>query len=150
MSTYTGLKERVPFEIIAGATARLQHAPFRLSITARHLEKYDLIQNYLERESTVDENITGVGRVAENIMRHMIVGVEFLPSENFFISTGFNYQRRRELALDYRTSTVGFSTGFGIRLTAFDLTYSRSKFHLAGSLNNVSLMVKRDAFIRRK
>jgi hypothetical protein len=150
LSTYTGLKERVPFEIIAGATARLQHAPFRLSITAHHLEKYDLTQNYLESESTGDENIKGVGRVAENIMRHMIVGVEFLPSENFFISTGFNYQRRKELALDYRRSTVGFSTGFGIRLTAFDLTYSRSKYHLAGSLNNVSLMVKPDAFIRRK
>lgn len=149
LTTYTGTREKLPTSITAGISASPQHAPFRFSLTAHNLEKYDLTYSYTDQDREEEEKYRGISGVAENIMRHLVIGTEFIPSPNFFIAAGFNYQRRRELSQDYRTSTVGFSTGFGLRLAAFDITYSRSKFHLAGSVNNVSLVVKPGAFIKR-
>lgn len=148
IKSYTGIREKLPTTLTAGITVKPEYAPFRLSLTATHMEKYDLTHSYPGQDNSIEVNNTGINGFAENFMRHMVFGAEFLPSENFFISAGFNYQRRKELSLDYRSSTVGFSSGFGIRLTAFDLSYSRSKFHLAGSINNLSLVVKPEAFFK--
>ncbi len=47
ITTYAGEPhERLPFEIQAGITRRLAFAPFRFSLTLRHLEKYDLTHDY--------------------------------------------------------------------------------------------------------
>ncbi|HUS87625.1 MAG TPA: type IX secretion system protein PorQ [Bacteroidales bacterium] len=148
LTTYTGSREKLPFEIISGLSVKLAHAPFRFSVTARHLEKYDMIHDYINDPIT-PETYMGLGGVTENIMRHLIIGTEFTPSENFFVAAGFNYQRRKELIMENKTSTVGFSLGFGIKLTAFELTYGRSQYHLAGSANSFSLIVKPSAFIKR-
>ena len=150
ITTYTGIRENLPLLVTAGVTTKPEHAPFRLSVTANNLQKYDLTTSYTDEEKEKEENMTLTSSLSENLMRHFVIGVEFIPSSSFFIAAGFNYQRRKEMAIDYRRSTVGFSSGFGIRLTSFDLTYSRSKFHLAGSVNNVSLLIKPEGFIKRK
>jgi len=146
---YTDRRDRLPTSVTAGITAKPEHAPFRISVTAHHLNRYDLTHSYTDEEKEEESKTGGMAAFGENIMRHFVIGAEFIPSPNFFISAGFNYQRRKELAVDYRSSTVGFSTGFGLRLSAFNLTYSRSRFHLAGSVNNVTLLVKPGAFIKR-
>lgn len=149
LTSYTGIRENLPFEIISGVSYRLEHAPFRFSATIRHMEKYDLIYQYNVTGISDQVNFEGIGAVTENLMRHMLFSTEFLPSENFYLSAGFNYQRRKELVFDYRTSTVGFSVGAGIRLSSFDVSLSRSRYHLAGSLTNISLILKPTAFRRR-
>lgn len=148
LTTYTGTRERLPFEITAGVSGKLEHAPLRLSLTLIHLEKYDLLHEYLVDENSI--NSSSVADLTENIMRHMIVGVEFIPSENFFISSGFNYKRRKELLLDSKASTVGFSLGLGIKTSRINLYFSRSKYHLAGSLNTFSLIIKPSAITKKK
>lgn len=149
LTSYTGSRENLPFEIISGVSYRLEHAPFRFSATIRHMEKYDLIYQYTETDETGPAFYEGVGAVTENLMRHMVFSTEFLPSENFYLSAGFNYQRRKEMMLDYRASSVGFSMGAGIKLSSFDLSLSRSRYHLAGSVTNISLLLKPTAFRRR-
>jgi hypothetical protein len=149
VTRYTDKRDRLPTSVTAGITASPEHAPFRISLTAHHLTRYDMTNSYTEEDQDNYNDNSGIAKFGENIMRHLVFGAEFIPSPNFFISAGFNYQRRKELAVDYRSSTVGFSTGFGLRLAAFDLTYSRSRFHLAGSVNNVTLMVKPGAFFKR-
>jgi hypothetical protein len=72
-------------------------------------------------------------------MRHILVGVELLPSEHFIIRAGYNYHLRQQLKLDERLSTVGFSLGFGIKIKRFSLDYSTTRFHVAGSSNLISL-----------
>lgn len=149
ISSYSGIRENMPFEIVAGASARLQYAPFRFSLTGRHLQKYKLIHDTELSSETKPDQYSGISGFAENIMRHMIFSVEFLPSENFFISTSYNYLRRKELMVDARRSTVGFSLGAGIKLSSLELSLSRSKYHLAGSLTNISLIVKPGLYKRR-
>ena len=74
-------------------------------------------------------------------MRHAVLGVEILPSDNFSIRAGYNYQRRQELKFDERLSTVGFSMGFGLKIKRFRLDFATSRFHLAGSSNLFSLVI---------
>ncbi len=148
ITTYTGIREKTPIELVAGISTRLAHAPFRFSVTARNLQRYNLIHEYIEDINNPDR-YTGISGITENIMRHFVVGAEFLPTENFFVATGFNYQRRKELQIENQPSTVGFSLGCGIKLSSFELTIGRSKYHLAGSSTTFSLIVKPAAFNRR-
>ena len=72
ISTYSGVRDRLPFEIIAGGSARLAHAPFRLSLTAGNLQKYRLIHEYLDPEDSEVQTYNGAGEIAEKILRHLI------------------------------------------------------------------------------
>lgn len=142
ITTYynSGNRERIPLNLQAGFSTRLKHAPVRLSATMQHLNKWDLANP----EPDPDVEISIYERdesFARQIMRHMVLGAEILPSENFILRVGYNYQRRQELKFDDKTSTVGFSAGFGLKIKRFRLDYGISRFHLAGSSNLFSLSI---------
>ncbi len=149
ITTYAGgPREKLPFEIQAGFSQKLAYAPFRFSITLTHLEKFDLTYQYIVPDSTV--NTAPVkSQFFENLMRHFVVGVELIPHKNFYLSAGYNYQRRRELEVDSNVSTVGFSWGFGIKTTWLDIEFGRATYHLAGSSSNVSLIVRLDKIYKK-
>lgn len=147
VTTYAGEPhQKLPFEIQAGITQRLAHAPFRFSMTLRHLEKFDMTYQYNDSVSTADKTSSDF---LENMMRHFIIGAEIIPHKNFYFSAGYNYQRRRELQIKSNVSTVGFSWGFGIRTTLLDIEFGRATYHLAGSSNHVSLIIRTDKFYNR-
>ena len=141
--------QKLPFEIQAGISQRLADAPFRFSLTLKHLEKFDLTYKYKEPASTGNNVPVSSSEIIENLMRHIVVGTELIPHKNFYISGGYNYQRRRELQVDSKVSTVGFSWGFGINTSWLDIEFGRATYHLAGSSNHLSLIVRPD-FIYKK
>jgi len=148
ITTYAGEKrQKLPFEIQAGISQRLAHAPFRFSLTIRHLEKYDLTYQY-DDTTEVDNNSQSSG-FFENLMRHAVIGVELLPHKNFYLSAGYNYQRRREMMIDSKASTVGFSWGFGVNTSFMNIEFGRATYHLAGSSNHVSIVVRPDLLYSR-
>ncbi|MDP4222537.1 MAG: type IX secretion system protein PorQ [Bacteroidota bacterium] len=141
VTTYAGEPGgKLPFEILAGASAKLAHAPFRFSLTVRHLEKFDLTYNYPESSGEGSTNSTGSG-FFENVMRHAIFGAEIIPHRNFYLAIGYNYQRRRELQTEGKVSGVGFSWGFGFNTSMLSLEFGRASYHLAGSSNHISLVI---------
>jgi hypothetical protein len=141
LTTYAGEeRQKLPFEIQAGISQKLAHAPFRFSLTLRHLEKYDL--TYLYNDTTSNDNYIQSSEFLENMMRHAIIGVEIIPHKNFYLSAGYNYQRRRELQVPSRVSTVGFSWGFGINTSWLNIEFGRATYHLAGSSNHISFIIK--------
>jgi hypothetical protein len=149
VTTYAGEPhQKLPFEIQAGVSQRLPHAPFRFSLTLKHLEKFDLTHQYTQPASTVN-NDPASSDFFENLMRHVVLGIELLPHKNFYFSGGYNYQRRRELQIDSKVSTVGLSWGFGINTTWMDVEFGRATFHLAGSSNHVSLILRPDNIYKK-
>ncbi|MDX1283430.1 MAG: type IX secretion system protein PorQ [Draconibacterium sp.] len=143
ITTYynNGNRERIPFNLQAGVSTKLKHAPVILSATMQHLNHWDLSEPDEKPDfntGTVYEYDEGF---AKQIMRHMVLGIEILPSENFIIRAGYNYQRRQELKFDDKASTVGISAGFGLKIKRFRLDYGISRFHLAGSSNLFSLSI---------
>jgi len=124
-----------------GFSTKLEHAPFRFSLTAR-----DLLSGSLDYE--IPENDFGINvsqpesanaGFGNLLLRHLIVGVEFVPSKSFYVAGGLNPRRRQELKVDSRVSTVGYSWGFGFRIYKFNLSYSSARYHLASSANYFSV-----------
>jgi long-subunit fatty acid transport protein len=145
ISRYTpGNKEPLPLEIELGLSKRLQHLPFRYSILLTNLQKWDLTYND-PTEDKVDP-FTGeikqkskAAEIMDKSMRHIVIGGEFIPTKNFSVRFGYNYQRRQEMKLESKRATVGFSWGFGFRVSRFNFSYARSAYHIAGSPNIFSL-----------
>lgn len=136
-----GERESIPFNLQAGVSTRLKHAPVILSVNLQNLNNWTLAT----REPEKDEDILSFQERDESfgkqLMRHTVFGVEILPSENFILRAGYNYQRRQELKFEDRASTVGISGGFGIKIKRFRLDYAIARYHLAGSSNLFSLSI---------
>jgi hypothetical protein len=142
--SYTGRGgEPLPFEIIAGATKRLAYAPFSFSLTFRHLEKPDMTHDY----DTEDD--TGAGGIGEDFLRHIVLGIELLPSESFWIGTGLNYQRRAEMRTSQRAGMAGFTIGFGVRSKAFELAYAHDAFHPSGGSNHLTVTIRPEIIFKK-
>lgn len=152
ITSYTGRRESLPFEIQAGITQGLAHAPFRFSLTFQHLERWDLSYTVPEEENPIfsgnEADQSGFDVFADNLMRHLVFGTEFLLGKNFHVDLGYNYKRRKEMMVNARPGMVGFSWGFGFRVSKFHIAYGRASYHLAGGTNIFSLTTNLSEFYR--
>jgi len=152
--SFAGTREKVPFEIQAGFSQGLEHAPFRFTILYRNLERWDL--TYPERETedigfgAEAPELNRFDQFADKFMRHVVIGTELLLGENFHFDIGYNFRRRQEMKMDSRPGTVGFSWGFGFRASRFHVAYGRSAYHLAGGTNHFSITTDLSTFYRQK
>jgi hypothetical protein len=149
---YAKSYEPLPFEIMAGFSQKLAHAPFRFVVTAQQIQRLDLTYTTPEESSKVDP-LSGdaikknkLESFSDKTMRHMIVGVEFLPMKAFCFRFGYNHKLRKEMATDFKPAMVGFSWGFGLNLSRFQLNYGRAAYHLAGATNIFSISTNLSSF----
>jgi hypothetical protein len=145
-----GEREPLPFEIQLGATKQLTHAPFRLSAIYQHLQDFRL--NTDKKSGIVPETVSSPGKIetlGNELIRHLIVGVEFIPISSFSLHLGYNNLRRHELKIDERASTVGFSWGFGVKVNRFRIGFGQARYHLAGSSAHFSVTTDLTSFYRR-
>lgn len=132
--------EPLPFEIQLGFSRRLEHLPFRFSALLTHLEKWDLTYDLPESQSSGETTTrTGIGDFADKAFRHVVIGGEFMPAKFLSLRLGYNYQRRQEMTISSRSGMVGFSWGVGLKVSKFGINYSRSRYHLAGSPNFITI-----------
>jgi hypothetical protein len=151
ITTYTADREAIPFEIQAGITQGLAHAPFRFTLTFQHLERWDLRYTLQDDDlsfSGSDGEKSGFDGFADNLMRHMILSTEFLLGKNFHIEVGYNYKRRKEMTVTAKPGMVGFSMGLGFRVSKFHFSFGRASYHLAGGTSHFSLTTNLSEFYR--
>lgn len=148
----SGRREALPFDLQLGLSKRLQHIPLRYSVLLTHLHKWDL--TYDDPTKVKTDPFTGEEikddkfmEFLDKTMRHVVFGAEFLPTQNFSIRLGYDYRKRQELKVDSRVSTVGFSWGFGIRISKFQFNYARKAYHLVGSPNFISISTNLSEFL---
>ncbi len=145
-SYYKGHYETIPFDIQLGVSKKLAHAPFRVNLTAHHLNKWDLRYDVPEKVTLIsfaDETDTNSGEVLTNILdnslRHLIIGVELIPLKSFYASLGYNHQRRQEMKIYDKGGMSGFSWGFGVKLKKYGISFGKATYHLAGASNHFSV-----------
>ncbi|MGL4599829.1 MAG: type IX secretion system protein PorQ [Bacteroidia bacterium] len=156
-STYTaGNKEKLPFEIEAGFSKKPKHMPFRLCVTLQHLQKWDLTYIDPNNPPQLVDPLTGDSikvskfrSFGDKAMRHVVVGGELLLGKALALRVGYNYMRRKELAIDTKKGTSGFTFGMGLRISMFNFSYARSLYHLAGGTNTFSLTLNLGQFYGR-
>jgi hypothetical protein len=153
ISTYqyltAGIKEPLPFEIQLGFSQRLNHAPFRFSITLNQLQTWKLTDKstWDKDHATETDYVSGKSDdVFTQFLRHAIIGVEFIPTKNFSLGIGYNYQRKRELSVSNVSDQVGLlsnasglSGGINLKISKFSFSYAIAKYHLSGSSNTLSV-----------
>ncbi len=153
--TYDIVHEPLPFEIQMGVSKKIAHAPFRISLTAIHLEKWNL--TYTDPLTIAVDPISGdtinkknFAKFADKLARHFVIGTEILLSKNFHIRLGYNYLRRQELKLISHPGIAGFSFGFGLKVLKFHLSYGYSRYHMAGGPNHFTISSNLSEFKSKK
>ncbi len=152
LKNYTsGKRDPLPFNLQYAVSKRLEHVPFRFSLVVDHLERWNLAYDDPANPAGGFDPITGdpvqqsgIARFADNLMRHFIVGGEMYLGKNIVLRGSYNYRRRQEMKINDRMAMVGFSWGFGIRISRFQINYSRSTFHLEGSPNYFTIIASLD------
>ena len=92
---YNDTFERMPFDLQIGYTQSLEHAPIRVSVTARNLTRWKLPYPAIESSSyTGGDEIVEKSGFVDNLFSHLIFGVEFLPTGRIYIGLGYNYKPR--------------------------------------------------------
>ncbi|MGC8802657.1 MAG: type IX secretion system protein PorQ [Bacteroidales bacterium] len=151
LKTYASTYEPLPFEILAGFSQKLQYAPFRFSFTFHHLQHFNMYYDSQLQEETLVSNQKSDGeKLLENILRHFIGSLEFLPSKTLYIAAAYNYQRRQEMALHDAPGIVGFSFGAGIRTQKFSISYGHAVYHAAGGSDHFSILMNLGNFTRKQ
>ncbi len=150
-----GNREKLPFEMQIGISKKPKHVPFRFSVIYENLEKWNLTYDNPALAST--DPLTGdpikknkYKEFGDKLMRHIVIGGEFILTKNFFLRAGYNYQRRKELIIPDKRGMDGFSFGFGLRIYKFHLSYGRAVYHIAGASNTFSVSFDINNFYSKK
>jgi hypothetical protein len=141
---FKGDRAPLPVQVQLAASYRVKHAPFRLTILAHHLQKWDITYNDPNLKPTVDA-FTGdtipVERAGffEKLGRHFSYQLEVLAGKHVDFRVGFDYHRRKEMALAARPGLAGFSFGLGVHFSKFRLDYGFMAYSAAGYGNMLTL-----------
>lgn len=123
LKAYEDDRQKMPWDIQMGITQKMAHAPIRFSLTAQYLNKWDFDYDD-ETEEEYEEDT-----FFETLAKHFIIGVDFIPSDNFWVGVGFNPKVNMDMKLQGGGSFSGFSAGAGVRIKMFDVGFSFAKYH---------------------
>jgi hypothetical protein len=137
--SYDGTYESLPRDVQIGITKKLAHAPFRFTLTAQNL--LDLKLPYLAENATTSTDSSSSKGFFDKLFKHLIVGVEFVPTDNFLLSLGYNYRRVSELGVNQRTAFGGFTAGFSMHMKNKSIGASYAKYNMAGGSLQMTLNI---------
>lgn len=129
LKPYYEERQRMPWDIQAGISKQMKHAPLRFSLTAMYLNRWKF--DYVDEVRTDDSAEEKDGdNFLQTLLKHFVVGVDFVPSDNFWVGIGFNPKTRMDMKLTGGgTGLAGFSAGAGIRIKMFDVGASVAQYH---------------------
>ncbi|WP_066830811.1 type IX secretion system protein PorQ [Rufibacter ruber] len=153
LNTYgTGERDAMPLDIQLGASYKPEHAPFRLSVTAHQLNRWDVVYLDPNKKGTINENGEEVKEeksFGDQLARHFVTGAEFILGPGFQLRAGYNHLRRQELGVENVGGMAGFSFGASIKIYAFRFDYTYAKMHVAGAANYLTLTTDLNRFLKK-
>lgn len=145
-SSYTGEKEKLPFQVQLAATYKFRYAPFRFGLSLDNLQQWDLTYEDPNVNRQIDpmtgEAIVKKVTTVNRAMLHVVPHVEVQLSQNFMLRFGYNYRRRQELAMEAKPGLSGISMGIGLRVSRIHVSYSYAQFNPAGASNTITLAMR--------
>ncbi len=123
VKSYTDHRQKMPWDIQLGITKQLSHAPIRFSLTAHYLNKWKI--SYFDGMN----NITANDNFFKTLMKHFVFGVDYVPSDNFWLAIGYNPKTAMDMKLSGGNALAGFSGGAGVKIKMFDVGASVAKYH---------------------
>lgn len=140
--TYEDHFERQPIDMQLGMSYKLEHAPLRF-----HATGWQLFDGGWSRDRVdPDLEMSRFQRASALFFRHLILGVDFVPSEQFMLQLGYNYRRVSDLGIEQRTAFGGFSAGVQFRVKHVDIGAAYARYHVSGASLQMSLACKTSLF----
>lgn len=124
--------DRLPWDIQAGVSKSLGSSPLRFSITAYNLNKWKL-PYYSTADNSSSQELEKHDSFTSNLFRHLIFGLEYVPSEKFYIALGYNYKTRTDMTTYARNFLSGFSVGAGLKVKAMGFGVAFAQPHVGGT-----------------
>ncbi|TRW27413.1 type IX secretion system protein PorQ [Flavobacterium zepuense] len=143
ITTYAGMQEPLPLEIIAGISQEVENVPVRWHITLENLQQWNIaFSNPNRAEQDIEGGTTEekVGFV-NNALRHLILGAELFPGKSFNIRAGYNFRRGEELRVVDQRNFSGISAGLSLRFNKLRFDYSYSRYTLAANTSLFGLTI---------
>lgn len=145
LRTYAGATEELPFDLQAGITKRLAKAPFGFSLTAQHLQTFDIL--YRDTVFNRDNNITSSSSVLTKLFTHLVVATHLYLGQNIEANIGYNALQRKELGAGTESNGLtGFSAGLRVRLPKFQVLFARSAYQRGVASNHIGFTLHLDRF----
>ena len=123
--------DHLPFDIQLGYMQGLANGPFSLAITAHHLTHWKLpYYNHAQNNGSVDSAAEEADyKFFPTFFRHLAFGLQYSPSDTFYLALGYNYKVRGDMSTYQRNFLSGFSLGLGLNVSDFALGVSFSQPH---------------------
>lgn len=130
LTTYSGVKEPLPFEVALGVSKRLENVPIRWHLTFDNLQKWPIANANPSRIKTdLEGNVTKENvNFVTDFIRHTMFGLELFPEKGFNLRLGYNFRRGQELRIEEQRNFVGLTAGFSVKLKRFRFSYTHAKY----------------------
>lgn len=123
---------RLPFDIQLGWTQGIGSSDFSFSLTAWHLNRWKL-PYYTHSENGGIESVVLKDSFFTNLMRHLVLGLQYRPSDRFYLCLGYNHKMRTDMGTYKRNFLSGFSLGTGFRVKSWGFGVAYAMPHKSGS-----------------
>ncbi|GAB2965883.1 type IX secretion system protein PorQ [Hymenobacter coalescens] len=146
-------REPLPLDVQLGTSIKPEHMPVRFTITAHHLQQFDIV--YLDTIRSRTQSLDGTTKVpkktiGDKIARHFTVGGELILGKGLNLRVSYNHLRRRELRLDNTSGGAGLAFGAMLKLGAYQFEYTRAMYHVSGGANYITLSRNVDELFGKK
>ena len=127
LKTMEGCRSHWPTQLALGVTKEVEHLPFCFTLTA--IDLFDWKQNYVNALGEEHRYSN-----AEQVLNHVLWGVEWIASDAFYLAGGYSLRRQREFSGD-GGFLRGLSIGAGLSLKHLNAQISYASYNAAaGSL----------------
>tara|TARA_B100000524_G_scaffold158308_1_gene80285 strand:+ start:87 stop:1115 length:1029 start_codon:yes stop_codon:yes gene_type:complete len=146
LKPYNELNESLPFEIDFGISQKLQNAPISWHLTLENLQKWPIgISNPSRIITDLDGNISEEKISFFNeVLRHVIIGLELFPKSIFTIQLGYSFRRSEELRILDQRNFSGVSFGFGMKFNKLRFNYCHARLSSAVNVNYFGIQLYLD------
>jgi hypothetical protein len=139
----SNLQMSVPFDLQLGLSKQPKNAPFTYSLIYRSVQRWNVQDAFSSSSVTIDP-ITGeeVGKKKWNwgdqLMRHLVTGVDFKMGSALHFYLGYNYGKRVELKTN-SPGLTGISWGTSVLLKRWQINYGGARWHNASTLHTIGI-----------
>lgn len=122
-------KDNLPWDIQFGVSKMLGMAPVRLHLTAYGLRHWSSPYLKIQDINNPNSELIEEESFGSNLMRHIVLGVDILPTDNLYLAVGYNYRTRSDMATYKRDFMSGISVGGGLKVRAFGIGAAFARPH---------------------
>ncbi len=139
--------DRLPIDVRLGWTQSFSSLPFRFSITAWNLTKWEL-PYYDNGDGTTSDAPQIKESFSSNLFRHLIFAADFIPSERFHLGIGYNYKTRTDMSTYSRNFLSGFSFAAGLNVKKFGIGVAFAQPHTGATTFMFNITANINEFIQ--